>query len=264
MIRPTPDALWNEDGQVLGRRVAVYHRLDSTNTLALAHADDPANHGLAILAREQTAGRGQHGRSWQAPAGSSVLMSLLVFPSAELRRPVVLTAWAAVAVCDTLRKIANLEPRIKWPNDVLVGGKKICGILIEQRTTQLPDHALASVVGIGLNVAQSAEMFALAALTDACSLYQITGRRFDADDVARMLLAELDASCTPLMRGAFDALETDWQTRLGVVGKDVLIETHQQPISGRLLELTLSGIVLDTGGDLERLPPEAVRHIRFA
>ena len=83
---------------------------------------------------EQTAGRGQYGRVWTAPAGSSVLLSVLLFPPPALRRPTLLTAWAAVSVCETIQELANLSATIKWPNDVLINGRKVCGILIEQRT----------------------------------------------------------------------------------------------------------------------------------
>ena len=87
--------------------------------------------GLALLANEQLAGRGQFGRSWQAPAGSSVLVSVVLFPPQPLCRPALLTAWAAVSVCNLIEEITGLKARIKWPNDVLVHGKKVCGILIE-------------------------------------------------------------------------------------------------------------------------------------
>src|SRR5215468_6830547 len=102
-ISVKPADAWNLPTKHLGRRTLVFDQLDSTNSHAALLADDPANDGLAVLAREQTAGRGQHGRVWTAPAGSSVLLSVLLFPPPELRRPVVLAALAAVAVCETVR-----------------------------------------------------------------------------------------------------------------------------------------------------------------
>src|SRR5439155_7970824 len=118
--------------------------------LALALADDVSNDGLILLAQEQKSGRGQQGRTWIAPPGSSVLLSVLVFPPAWLRRPAMLTAWAAVSVCETVREVAGLEATIKWPNDVLVLGRKVCGILIEQRSSAAGTPP-ATVAGIGLN-----------------------------------------------------------------------------------------------------------------
>src|SRR6516164_8538734 len=112
-------------------RILTFDSVDSTNTIAASYASDPANHGLVVTAATQSAGRGQYGRTWQAPPGSSILISVLLFPPPELRRPVILTAWAAVSICEVISAVAGLSARIKWPNDVLIDGKKICGILCE-------------------------------------------------------------------------------------------------------------------------------------
>ena len=128
-----PSEEWHLETRQIGRRVRVYERLESTNTQAALFADDPSNHGLVIMAEEQTSGRGQQGRSWQAPAGKAVLMSVVVFPPPPLRRPALLTAWAAVSVCELIRQATGFQAKIKWPNDVLIRGRKVCGILIESK-----------------------------------------------------------------------------------------------------------------------------------
>jgi BirA family biotin operon repressor/biotin-[acetyl-CoA-carboxylase] ligase len=262
MTQPIPGTHWLLDGIILGRHVSVYDRLDSTNTLALSLAHDPAQHGLVVLARAQTAGRGQHGRSWQAPPGSSVLMSLLLFPPPHLRRPAILTAWAAVSVCEAIAKIADLQAQIKWPNDVLIAGKKVCGILIEQRTTAITEYPLASVVGIGLNVAQTTGMFAEAQLPDACSLAQMAKRSFGFEEVAKALIAELDTLYTTLVAGDFAKLEALWQQRLGLLGEMVVVEGIHQDLRGRLLDVTLASVDFEVDGELLRLTPECVKHLR--
>jgi BirA family transcriptional regulator, biotin operon repressor / biotin---[acetyl-CoA-carboxylase] ligase len=261
MTSITPGEIWSLETASLGQRVHVHDRLDSTNSLALSLAHDASHHGLVVLAREQNAGRGQYGRSWHAPAGSSVLLSLLLFPPATLRRPALLTAWAAVSVCETVLKLANLQARIKWPNDVLVRGKKICGILIEQRTTGNAEAPLASVVGIGLNVSQSAAMFEQAQLPDAGSLAMFAERTLAFDDVARRLITELDAQYASLLAGDVATLESLWKWRLGVLGKMVLVEGVQQTTRGRLLDVTLDGLAIDVGGEVLRITPESVKHI---
>src|SRR5258707_6199345 len=93
---------WTLPTRQLGKCVRVYDCVDSTNALALARGNDTEQHGLVVLALEQTAGRGQYGRTWHAPPGSSVLMSVLLFPPPALRRPCLLTAWAAVSVCEAI------------------------------------------------------------------------------------------------------------------------------------------------------------------
>ncbi len=258
-----PSETWQLDTARIGRRVQVHDLLDSTNALALSLGGEPGNDGLALLARAQTAGRGQHGRSWQAPAGSSVLLSVLLFPPPALRRPVLMVAWAAVAVCETILKLANTQAKIKWPNDVLIRGRKVCGILIEQRTTGHADHPLATVVGIGLNVAQPQEYFDAAQLSAATSLLLASNEVLTSDTVAQALLRQLDDDYQRLCDGDFTRLQSQWKGRLGLLGKPVHVEGVAQSHQGRLLDVTLDHVELQTAdGRVLRLPPESVRHMQ--
>lgn len=245
---------WRLPTRHLGRRVLVYKRVDSTNNIAAALADDPTNDGLAILADQQTAGRGQHGRRWHCPQGAGVLLSVLLFPPAELRRPVLLAAWAAVAVCDTVRQTTGLPPRIKWPNDVLVHGRKVCGILIEQ--------SRGTVVGIGLNVKQSAETFAAAGLPLAGSLQSLAGQTWNRDAVARLLLSRLDAEYTRLLQGDHAPLQSAWCRDSGLLGQWVTVQCHDATHCGRLEVLSWDGLELVCAdGDRLCLLPERVQHV---
>ena len=253
--------IWSLPTRHLGRRVLLYPRLDSTNSLALSLGHDPVNHGLVVLAHEQTAGRGQYGRTWQAPPGSSVLMTVLLFPPPPLRRPAVLTAWAAVAVSEVILQITGLEAKIKWPNDVYLQGKKVCGILIEQRNGG-GERTPATAVGIGLNVRQPASFFEQAGLTLGGSLLSVTGREFDHDEVARQLIHRLDDDYARLAAGDFGTLEALWKQRLQLLGRDVTVETGTARHRGRLLDVTFNAVELDTGEPQPlRLLPEAVRQI---
>ncbi len=255
---------WTLPTKHLGRQVRVHECLNSTNSLALSLGNDPTQHGLVLLTREQTAGRGQYGREWHAPPGSSVLMSVLLFPPAELRHPAHLTAWAAVSVCETILTLANLQARIKWPNDVLILGKKVCGILIEQRTTGSADFPLATVVGIGLNVTQSAEIFEQAGLPSAASLASLSGKSLVFDEVARDLIRQLDEHYHLLLDGDFNTLEALWKCRLGLLGKNVVVEGVHAQYRGRLLDVTLVGLDLEVNpGEVMRLTPEGIRHIEM-
>ena len=256
---------WALPTQHLGQRVRLYDFLDSTNTLALSLGNDPAHHGLVVLAREQTAGRGQDGRTWQAPPGSSVLMSVLLFPPAPLRRPALLTAWAALSVCETILQLVNLQAKIKWPNDVLIHGKKVCGILIEQRTGASAEFPLATVVGIGLNITQSAEMFEQAGLPLAASLASVSGLSFTIENVAKELIRQLDEQFHRLLEGDVQTLEALWKWRLGLLGKVVTVEGDQQLHRGRLLDVTFDGLDLEVNtGEVLRLMPESVKHLLIA
>ncbi len=237
----------------------VFDRTDSTNTRAFSLADGNGHHGTALVAREQTAGRGQYGRTWQAPSDSSVLLSVLLFPPQELRRPVLLTAWAAVSVCQLVERLSGCESTIKWPNDVLIDGKKVCGILIEQ---QQRESLGITVAGMGLNVNQTEPDFRAAELPYATSLAVSSGRTFDWCDTAKLLLLSLDKHYVKLTDGRLSELELSWSTSLGLVGQVADTETINTHIRGRVREITLENVIIeDERGPLLSFTPEEIRHI---
>jgi BirA family biotin operon repressor/biotin-[acetyl-CoA-carboxylase] ligase len=258
-----PREEWRLDTHLVGRRVLVFDQLESTNSYAAGLASDPATDGVAVLAREQTAGRGQYGRSWLCPPDSGVLLSVLVFPPPALRRPVLTTAWAAVSVCRTVYQVAAIQPRIKWPNDVLLRERKVCGILIEQSLREGAEGG--TVVGIGLNVNQTAEAFAAAGLTEATSLGAVTGTPHESACVARLLLTELDREYRRLLAGDLMTLEADWRNHLGLLGRTVLLECHGGDHRGRLREIGWEALEVQLAdGTPLRLAPESVRHVHPA
>jgi BirA family biotin operon repressor/biotin-[acetyl-CoA-carboxylase] ligase len=255
---------WQLPARRLGREVRVYERLASTSDVAAELARDPANDGAVVVAREQTAGRGQYGRRWDCPPDSGVLLSAVVFPPPPLRRPALLTAWAAVSVCETVRALAGVQARIKWPNDVLVRGRKVCGILIEQALAA-NGQPYGTVVGVGLNVNQGGETFAAAGLTEAASLAIITGRPHNWGETARHLIAAMDEEYDRLCGGDRATLEACWKWHVGLLGKDVVAECPDGSHRGRLVEMGWDGLGLrDEDGSVRRLVPEAVRHLRPA
>jgi len=251
---PQPRETWNLDTSHIGRRVLFFDQLDSTNTTAaeLASADDD---GLVVIADFQTAGRGQYGRVWQSRPGNSLLMSVALRPPLELRRPVILTAFAAVAIGEAILALTGVQAKIKWPNDLLIRGKKVCGILIEN-TTSL-------VIGIGLNLNQTAEEFEEAGLPDATSLGMVSGKALDSAAVVRVVVQKLDLEYGRLLAGERVAVEADWKWRIGLLGRQVTAElTDGTVISGRLHEMSFDGLELDTGDGWRLLVPETVRQLK--
>jgi BirA family biotin operon repressor/biotin-[acetyl-CoA-carboxylase] ligase len=122
--------------------------VDSTNALAKTRAAEGAAHGTTFTATEQTAGRGRQGRTWVAPAGSALLMSVILRPLEDRHRFAPLAA--ALAVAETCESLAGVKAAIKWPNDVWIDGRKVSGILVEARADQDPERSWV-VIGIGLN-----------------------------------------------------------------------------------------------------------------
>jgi BirA family transcriptional regulator, biotin operon repressor / biotin---[acetyl-CoA-carboxylase] ligase len=254
----------------VGRRHIHLDVTDSTNTRAAELARDPAYAGAVVTADLQSQGRGQHGRAWQSPPGANLLLSALLFPPPQLRRPAVLTAWAAVAVAETIVQATGLHAAIKWPNDVLLGGKKVSGILIECGAVSRPEEPGARdphfVVGIGLNVNQSAEDFARMDLSDATSLAEAVGRRSDVKGITQLLIRNLDAGYERLLTDGPAELEATWVRRLGLLGRPVTAERMDATeVCGRLVRLGFDGVQLQLAdGRVRRLLPEEVRHLRPA
>jgi BirA family biotin operon repressor/biotin-[acetyl-CoA-carboxylase] ligase len=187
-------ALLGEENR-FAHRLTVADRVDSTNTQLKALAAQGAPEGTALLAEEQTAGRGTRGRSFQSPRGQGVYLSVLLRPRVELEQLLTLTGWVAVAARRAIVRASGAPAGIKWLNDLWVNGKKACGILTELSLlgeSGEPDYV---VVGIGVNVAQTADLFRAQGLGDIATSLAAEGYPVGRNRLAACLLEELDALC---------------------------------------------------------------------
>jgi BirA family biotin operon repressor/biotin-[acetyl-CoA-carboxylase] ligase len=235
----------------IGRRVAVWSRVTSTNDVAARASGSVSNDGLVILAEEQTAGRGRPGHTWIAPPRSSILMSVLLFPPAALDTPGPdgqafgwLTALGAVATAEVVSAWIGREAAIKWPNDVRVEGRKIAGILVERPNRQ------AAVIGIGLNVNRPRDHLP-DDLTSRATWIELEGDGFPADrsEVARALIRRLDHWYEAVRSQGVTALNAPWRDRYELLGQVVRVSTPSGPCSGRLVDLDLRhGLTLADAG----------------
>lgn len=182
-------------GRALGHKAVVFASTASTNDIAWEYAVNPACHGLCVLAERQSAGRGRRGRSWLGGNGQSILCSiLLIEPPIEAE---LLTLTAAVAVAEAVQSFCGLNARIKWPNDILVHGKKLAGILVEKRSV---GNRACFVVGVGVNCNQTTTAFEGVELrTPATSLRLETGTEVDRTEWVCVLLESLEQwlVCSP-------------------------------------------------------------------
>ncbi len=240
--RLCPDQIEYELGtQRIGRRIAVWNRVTSTNDLAARTAVSRANEGLVILAESQTAGRGSRGRRWTAPAGTSLLMSVLLFPPEPLTDPAWLTALGAVAVAEIVDEWSGANALIKWPNDVRVDGKKIAGILVER--------SAGAVLGIGVNANVDASALPPEVRDGATSLHALRGTTVDRSELVRALIQRLDALYDHSLRAGASVLSAPWRQRSEHLGAAVVVTTPSGPIAGRLDDLDLCRGLALTGPD---------------
>lgn len=254
MMPTKPTSIWELDHKLIGKSTLHFEEIDSTSNHAAAHSGEKSKDGLAIIADSQTYGRGQHGRVWNASKGQSVLLSVLLFPPDCLRRPAILTAWAAVAVCTTIQDFLGIKASIKWPNDILVDGRKISGILIEQSS--------GIIVGIGLNVLQTPHEFAGLGLPFATSMQQFTPHSLNTHEIAKRLLSNLDEIYQQLLLGELQMLEREWVLGMGLLGKEVLLEEHGKKHEGKLLQQSFAQLELESSmGIRQQFVPENILHL---
>lgn len=140
------------DTRWAGRPVRFYEELDSTNLQAKLDAEKGAGEGTLIVSDMQTAGRGRRGRAWSSPPGTNVYFTLVLRPDFQVEQASMVTLVTGLAVAEGIHATCGLEARIKWPNDIVVNGKKVCGMLAEMSTER--DFIHYVVMGVGVNVAR--------------------------------------------------------------------------------------------------------------
>lgn len=177
---------------VVGREIVCLEQVDSTNSYLKRRGAEGAPHGLAALAEEQTGGRGRRGRRFESPKGAGLYLSVLLRPDCAPEEAVALTAWVGVAVCDAVEQAAGTRPQIKWTNDIILNGKKLCGILTEMSVEGETGAVDYVVAGMGTNVGEAAEFFAGAGLADIATSLAIEGYAVDRNELASCLLGALD------------------------------------------------------------------------
>ncbi len=240
-------------GGCLGRLVRHFSAVGSTNDAARALAQAGAPEGLLVLAEEQTAGRGRYGRRWEAPRGSSLLASLLLRPTfLPPERAFLLTALAALGIAEAVAHQTGLEVALKWPNDLLLAGRKVCGILVELEGQR--GRLEWAVLGWGLNV--NVDFSSAAPLSQtATSLATAAGHPWDRRPLLWACLERLEARYEAVRAGRGEEVWADWRARLDLLGAEVTVATPGETLIGRALDVAPDGALLvqRADGRLERV-----------
>jgi len=195
--------------EVLGREIISYTQTSSTNDVALDLAAKGMQEGTLIIAESQTRGRGRMERNWVSPMGTSILASLILRPSIAVHEAQSITLVAAAAVAQAIRKMTNLPALIKLPNDVIINGKKVSGILTEMRTEKGMISFL--VVGIGVNVNIPRNQFPAEIIDTATSLSIELGRNVSRISLLQEILRQLEYGYMKLKERKPEGLMTEWE-----------------------------------------------------
>lgn len=219
-----------------GGKLYLPGSVDSTNNHAKTLARQGAPHGTLVLAEEQTAGRGRLGRSFTSPKGLGLYATFLLRPGLPPERLLHVTAMAAVAACRAVEATGCPSPRIKWTNDLLLGGKKLGGVL-----TELSSGAL--IVGVGINVHHRLEDFPPDLAGLAASLLSETGRSPSRTDLAIHLMEELFRLSEGILSKKSVYLR-QYETLCLTVGRDILLHRNGERIPAHCTGLDENGALL--------------------
>ena len=223
-----------------GSTILRFESVSSTNDVARDLALSSADEGVCVIAREQTSGRGRQGRSWSSTLGEGLYLSIILRPRVEASESAIITLAAAVSVAETLRLDFHISADIKWPNDILVAGRKICGILVEAAIegTRLQ----YAILGIGVNIAQ--RLFPEPVGESATSILLETGRRIKPEDFADGLLPRLEHWYTIAMSDSAQVIAR-WE-ELSSSGRDciVRVDSSGDAIEGVTRGLTTAGALI--------------------
>lgn len=230
-----------------GKTIVYEKQVDSTNRLARRLAMDGAAHGTLVIAEEQTAGRGRRGRGWVSPPGESIYMTLILRPDAHPSQVAMLSLQTALAVARGIHRATGADARIKWPNDIVVNGRKVCGMLLEMNADEQSVHDV--VAGIGINVHPGAVCEEIAATAGALDV--LCGKTLRRADIVRAFLEEYEA--VDALAKDHNALMAAYMERSATLGHVVRVVGLNEEFMGTAVRVTPSGsLIVKTEDGSER------------
>jgi BirA family biotin operon repressor/biotin-[acetyl-CoA-carboxylase] ligase len=226
----------------IGRRIVSVREIDSTNHLAFRMAEEDAEDGTVVLAESQIGGKGRLGRSWESPPGVNLYCSVILRPPILPVSAPQLTFLSAVAVARAIEAVTHLQPRIKWPNDILVNGRKVAGLLNEMSAETDTIHWV--VLGIGVNINMGREQFPDRLRHPASSLLLEEGSPVARAEFTRTLLAILDSLYNDFLCRGFEPVREEWLARATIQGQRVSVSSGNGEIEGTVIGIDTDGALL--------------------
>lgn len=250
-----PDEIkWKLKTKLIGKSVISYKLVDSTNTVAYGLAEKGQKDGTVILAEEQAKGKGRQGRRWISPSNGGIYLSCILRPEITPNEIPKITLLSAVAVAKSIRQFTALNAMIKWPNDILVNNKKVCGILTEMKAEQ--DSVDFIIIGIGINVNTPIRLLPKA----ASSLKEELGRRGKAEDLSRIeltrkLIENLEGEYFLMKREGFKPIIEEWKELSAMLGSRIKVIMQNRTFEGQVHNIDEHGalVVRTESGVLEKV-----------
>jgi BirA family transcriptional regulator, biotin operon repressor / biotin---[acetyl-CoA-carboxylase] ligase len=233
---------------VFGQRIVYKESCLSTQFIAHEEAQNGAPDGTVVISEEQTSGKGRMSRPWDSAAGKGIWMSVITRPALTPQQAPQMTLVAAVAVTRAIEEVAGVNPSIKWPNDILIDGKKVTGILTELQAD--PDRVKAIILGIGINVNQNDEDFPEELKSIATSLKMVNGKTINRAKLIAKTLEFLEHYTNLYVAHGFSPIKLLWEGYSNTVGKRIRAVMFNETIEGIAMGITEDGMLnlkLDDG-----------------
>jgi BirA family biotin operon repressor/biotin-[acetyl-CoA-carboxylase] ligase len=235
------------------QKIAYYRETDSTNLKAKEMADQGAPEGTIVISEKQTSGRGRRGRSWFSPAEKGIYASLILRPSLPPNEAPKIVLLTSVAAAEALFSLTKLPVTIKWPNDILVKGKKIAGILIDIETEM--DMVNYIIVGLGLNVNIPYLSLPEEIRNDATSVLIETGRYAPRQDIIREYLRLCEKYYVWFNEGRFEEILKKWEKYANIIGQRIRVDLAGKTHMGNVSHIDPDGVlvIIDSTGRTHRI-----------
>lgn len=259
-LKNSPDILLGDDLlsrltniKTIGREIHVFQETTSTNDIIEKMAIDGVFEGVVVFAESQTKGRGRLGRTWHSTARKGLWFSILLRPNLHPRASMQITIAAATAIRNAIYNLTQLPASIKWPNDIVINGKKVAGILNE--ISAETERIKYSILGIGINVNHDISDFPNDIRNIATSIKIEKGEHVNRADLAVAALEELDKYYQKILNRNFQEIADEWTHYCGTIGKNVTIRLPDRIVHGRAESLDSDGCLLvrKAHGHLERI-----------
>lgn len=237
---------------VMGRRIFAYKSIGSTNDTARRLAESDSPEGTIVIAEKQTKGRGRLGRSWHSPHNRGLYFSIILRPRLPVEKMSGLSLVAALSVCRVIENLSSLKPRIKWPNDCLIGDKKVAGILIDI-SAELGRISYA-VLGVGLNISMTSRDFSSKIRKYATSLTIESGEKLSRNEILGEFLTEFEKTYHKFCRYGLSSIASELVKRSSVIGREIGFKLDGKKYTGIAMGYDeMGGLRVKTGDGVKVL-----------
>jgi BirA family biotin operon repressor/biotin-[acetyl-CoA-carboxylase] ligase len=228
--------------KMMGRHIHFEQTVTSTQKIAKSLATESCPEGTIVVADEQTNGRGRMARTWYSPSGTGIWMSMIIRPNIPVNLTPQLTLLTAVAIVQAIEEVTPLKPTIKWPNDIMIHGKKIVGILTELQAEADQVHSV--IIGTGINVNQKVEHFPDELQNIATSIHIETGTTWERAQLIQMILLKFEGLYELYLSQGFKPIKLLWEGYAISLNKIIIARTLKGTVEGKAIGINDDGVLL--------------------